>query len=141
KEKSASFIAGDGDDADPHRRGDAQSAVPRLPLVPDSIPKALKSIPRWVIWKAEERDGRLTKVPYRAKNPSVLASTMFPLTWAGFRTAKAAYSKGDADGIGIVVGEGLVGIDIDGCRDAATGVITAEAATIVEQLQSYTEIT
>lgn len=35
---------------------------------------------------------------------------------------------------------GIVGIDLDDCRDPATGEITDEAKLIVDQLRSYTEI-
>jgi hypothetical protein len=53
-----------------------------------------------------------------------------------------AYAQGKADGVGIVLtGDGLIGVDIDGCLDPTTGEITAEAAEVVKQLDSYTEIT
>jgi len=33
----------------------------------EKIPDELKSIPQWVVWRAESRGGKLTKVPYNAK--------------------------------------------------------------------------
>ena len=32
---------------------------------PENIPKEMKDIPQWVLWKLEKRDEKLTKVPYQ----------------------------------------------------------------------------
>ena len=54
-----------------------------------------------------------------------------------------AYRKGGFNGIGYVLtdDDGLVGADLDHCRDPETGTIEPWALRIVEHLDSYTEIT
>ena len=42
--------------------------------------------------------------------------------------------------LGFVLGDGFVGVDKDHCRNAETGAIEPWALAIVEQLDSYTEI-
>jgi primase-polymerase (primpol)-like protein len=46
----------------------------------------------------------------------------------------------EAEGVGIVLGEGLVGIDLDRCRDVQTGDIEPWASEIIHSLDSYTEV-
>jgi putative DNA primase/helicase len=42
-------------------------------------------------------------------------------------------------GIGLMLGDGIVGIDLDHVRDAATGALEAWASEIVDEIRSYTE--
>src|SRR5439155_14732757 len=63
-----------------------------------------------------------------------------PATWGSFDAALAAVVAGKADGAGIVLGDGVVGVDVDDCRDPETGALTAEALAIVQALDSYTEV-
>src|SRR5207244_2269479 len=51
----------------------------------------------------------------------------------------AAVAAGKAAGPGIVLGDGLVGVDLDHCRDPETGAIEPWALAIVKELASYTE--
>ena len=81
-----------------------------------------------------------TKVPYQAECPSTRASSTDATTWSEFDTAHAAVEDGKADGVGFVLGDGYVGVDLDACRDPETGVMTAEAHAIIDGLSSYTEI-
>lgn len=55
-----------------------------------AIPAELRQRPQWVLWRLEERDGKLTKVPYRAADPTRTASTTEPGTWATFEAALQA---------------------------------------------------
>jgi len=106
------------------------------------VPVELKQRQQWVCWRREERDGKLTKVPYRADGAGK-ASTTDAATWASFEAANRAYSAGGYDGIGFVFTEAdpFTGIDLDHCRDSQTGEIEAWAKTIIDSLRSYTEIT
>ncbi|WP_233598042.1 hypothetical protein [Comamonas sp. BIGb0124] len=64
---------------------------------------------RWVVWKGP-------KVPYCATAINSAASVTDPSTWASFPQAQAAYEEGGYSGVGFVLnGDGLVGIDLDGC--------------------------
>ena len=71
------------------------------------VPSLLKAKHRWVCWRAETRNGKSTKVPYRADGQG-RAKTNDPSTWAAFPTERARF-----DGIGFVLGDGIVGIDVD----------------------------
>jgi hypothetical protein len=115
------------------------------PLRPDfeRIPAALREHPRWVLWRLEwnAATGKWTKVPHRADGAGK-ASTTNPDTWSPFEAARDAYERGelDADGVGFVVGEGIVGGDVDACRDPATGELTADAAAIIAEMRTYAEV-
>ena len=77
-----------------------QSAGPpsgNAALRPESIPDALKSRPRWVLWRLDIRDGKTTKPPYQASG--ALASVDDPTTWTDFDTALAAYQAGGFSGL------------------------------------------
>jgi len=87
---------------------------PSVDFRPDNIPEELKSLPCWLLWKPELREGRWTKVPYRVDDPSRKASTTDPQDWADFETA-IAMAWPNRCGIGFVFSEdfGVVGIDFD----------------------------
>jgi archaellum biogenesis ATPase FlaH len=100
------------------------------------IPATLKVSPRFVLWKYEDRDGKPTKVPYQTNGKR--ASSTNKATWTTFDdviTAVTGY-----DGIGIMLGDGLAGIDLDHCRDAETGVIDEWAQAVIDHVDSYTEV-
>lgn len=111
----------------------------------DGIPAELRRLPRWVTWRAEADGGKSKprKTPYRADLPDALASSADPDTWGTFEQAEAAYLDGDRTGIGFVLdGSGnLAGVDIDGCRDAATGAIAPTALALLEGMGAgYIEV-
>lgn len=112
------------------------SILPRL----ESLPVEVRSTTRAVVWKKELRDGLWTKVPYQAERPHVLASVDNPATWATFDHAYNAVFDAKADGVGIVLGNGLVGIDLDQCRNPETGEIHPDRLELIRALDSYTEI-
>ena len=105
----------------------------------------LKHRRRWVPWRPELRPGqdKPTKVPYRAADLSQRASTTDADTWATFEQATRAVSgSGGKYGIGYVfdTDDGSSGVDLDNCRDPATGELEPWAKEIIELLASYTEI-
>lgn len=105
----------------------------------DNIPDHLKSLRRWVCWRYEERAGKPTKVPYTARTGNKAASDK-PETWSSFEDAMQAFQAGGYAGVGIMLGDGLVGVDLDKCRGPDSGEVAAWAAEIVSALNSYTEI-
>jgi putative DNA primase/helicase len=111
----------------------------------DNIPEELKKLDRWVCWRWEEKfkkDGSPDKPAKVPMNPNSVgrAMTSNPATWATFYDAVEGVTKYGYPGIGFVFnGDGVVGVDIDHCRDPETGVITTEAKNIISTLDSYTE--
>lgn len=109
------------------------------------IPTELRALPRWLVWRGETRAGipKPAKVPYRADLPDTRASSTDPDTWCSFEQAEAAYLDGDRDGVGLVLDgtDNLAGVDIDGCRDAATGTIDPRALALLERIGAgYVEV-
>lgn len=100
----------------------------------ENILEELRERPQWVVWRYEERNGKLTKVPYSPLSFERASSTDL-MTWSPFDVAVTAYKVGDFDGIGFVFcsGDGFVGIDIDDCRDPETGELEPWAQAIVNQ--------
>jgi putative DNA primase/helicase len=100
----------------------------------EGIPLELRERRQWVVWRAVERDGKTTKVPYRADGAGRASSTD-PITWATFEAAVAGAEALAADGIGFVFSEDdpFCGVDLD------LELSEADRAAIALQLDSYTE--
>jgi P4 family phage/plasmid primase-like protien len=116
---------------------------------------SLATLPVWVAWQLNQQD---KKVPYSPATGRA-ASATDPGTWGTFSDACArvddriekGYLPSGPDGsgkggVGIVLGWndtadfGLVGFDLDTCRDPATGEMTPWALVVLAKLNSYTEI-
>lgn len=106
----------------------------------ENIPQSLKRLLQWVTWCSEQRNGRLTKVPYQVDGKTP-AKTNNPQTWGSFAKAVVTQSTDLVDGIGLVFAPagGLVGIDLDDALDAK-GTLLPKAQKIVDKIGSYTEI-
>jgi putative DNA primase/helicase len=122
---------------------------PWLSVIAEHIPPRLKTLRtdivggQWVCWRAmwEATRRKWTKPPIKATDGNA-ASHSNPQTWGTYEQALATYHAGYANGIGVVLHKnGIVGIDLDHCVDPTTGVIGRWASTVVQQLNSYTEIT
>lgn len=109
-------------------------------MLPDAI-QTLKQHHHWVGWKVEKRNGKQTKIP---KNPRTgdNASSTNPETWTSYEAALESIEKFGFDGIGFVFSTDFdfCGIDLDNCLDPDTGQLQDWAALVVEQMDSYTEI-
>jgi RecA-family ATPase len=127
--------------------------LPPRPVAPDDyhmppdIPAiaelcALKS---WVCWAYALNKTRTkwTKEPKQPWQPRVNASTSDARTWGDFGQAvKAAMGTSGIDGIGFVFtsNDELVGFDLDGVRDPATGKVEPWAQEIIELSETYAEL-
>jgi putative DNA primase/helicase len=131
----------------------ARPCPPRVNV--EAIPDALKSGERFVCWSyVEDRDRDTGAVDWDKPplDPRTLgpASSTNPRTWSGIDVALDAYDRAGLDGIGIVLHRsaddlhagtpGLVGIDLDDCRDPQTGAIQPWASEIIREFDSYTEV-
>ena len=104
-----------------------------------NIPKVLKKYDQWVCWNYEIRSGKPTKIPMHAVK-GYRASIKKPKDWFDFTTCME-YSY-DFDGIGYVLSmdDPFVIWDLDDCYNVDSKERVKTAASIVEQLNSYTEI-
>lgn len=108
----------------------------------DSVPAALRERAQWVLWRLVHRP-RAKKPPKIPFGPSgAAASTTDPATWSTFDEVRAAYGTGGFDGVGFVftADDPFVGIDLDLCRDPATGELTPTAQAAIARFETYCEI-
>ena len=101
--------------------------------------------PQWVAWRNEDRDGKPTKVPYVARDRRAEADDR--TNWLTHDKAAAlaeAIINGGDGGIGIELGKcgnvWLAGIDLDTCRDPATGDVEPWAQEVLNRLGTYSEV-
>jgi putative DNA primase/helicase len=109
----------------------------------------LANLPIWVAWREEKKpDGSLTKVP---KNPRTGGNASVPTNPRTYGTRAAAerraeqITKTTKGGIGVVLGplpngQHLAAIDLDSCRDVASGAITPRAQEVIRRFNTYAEI-
>jgi predicted P-loop ATPase len=106
---------------------------------------SLATVPRWVAWQTQDRDGKPSKVPFQANGAKAKADG--PSTWCSRAMAQERadllpkpYGVG---GVGIMLGkhEGLVlaGLDLDTCLDESGG-MAPWAVEMVERFGSYAEV-
>ncbi len=84
---------------------------------------------------------RKGKMPIDPKNGYFGAKANDPSTWGSLDQALEAlvkYRAKGVDGIGIELGDGLCGIDIDHCVDEH-GTVSPQARDVIKVMDSYTE--
>jgi len=92
-------------------------------------------------WKSEK--AKWDKPPFMPDGVRH-ASSADPNTWCTYEEAMVAYEAGRIDGIGICLRglmNGEIFVDLDDCRDPASGEISVWAKAIIDEANSYTEIT
>ena len=87
---------------------------------------------RWVCWRREVVKGKETKVPYQPNG--YRAASNKPSTWSTYAECAAVSQL-----IGVVLGDGIVGVDFDRCCDAFEGKFTPGSREMVIALDSYGE--
>jgi hypothetical protein len=118
----------------------------------EKLPVALERLTaeqRWLVWRWEQRrkksdeEVKWTKPPYMARFPKKHAMSNNPETWGTYADAIKAVKAGDADGIGFaLLGSDVGAIDLDKCRDAATGEVADWAEELhAEAGEAYHEVT
>lgn len=125
-----------------------------LPPCQSTVPLELRVLVQWVGYRLKEVDGgtgkkRISKVPHKVDPrpmvgvPFQEASSTNSHDWSTFDNAVAAADAGKVEGPGFVFSDAdpYFGIDLDGCRDVATGAIAPEALRIIANFQgAYWEV-
>lgn len=99
----------------------------------EKLPHELKERGSFCLWKYEERDGCMTKVPYQTSG--LRADSTNKATFTDYATTISLRNK--YDGIGIGVFDDICAIDIDHCIE--NGVLSDMAEDIISRMDSYTE--
>lgn len=101
----------------------------------NNIPEEMKAERRWVLWKTKLNDkGKLTKIPICGYN-GFPARSNDKDTWSTFEECLENQSTYKCRGLGFMLGDGYVGVDIDHSIDNKE--LLDEFITM---LKSYTEI-
>jgi AAA domain/Primase C terminal 2 (PriCT-2) len=97
----------------------------------------------WLCWCWFWNGKKWTKPPRRVDNPERNASSSDPATWGSYEEAVEQVRAGRANGIGFALkGLNIGGVDLDHCRDPATGVIDPWAEERLAQFpDTYVEAT
>ena len=108
----------------------------------DKIPPELRSRRQWVVWRMIPAKPKPKKIPFQPRQHKKMASTTDPTTWARYDEAVQAYEDHPFSGIGFVFtkDDPFTGVDLDKCRDAKTGELEPWAQNLVEQFNSYCEV-
>lgn len=101
----------------------------------DNIPEGMIMFDNWVCWKLENRDEKITKVPYTFKNNKLVECDITNVNnLMAFSDAVAIAEEYELNGIGFAfIGDGICGIDVDHC--VIDGKLTDEVAKIIEQFK------
>jgi len=118
----------------------------KTPINFNEIPSELRLLHQWILWRAEEKGGRYTKIPYQVDGNEARSNDR--RTWSSFPTAAKFYTESNADGVGFVFSrqDSYIGIDIDKCvtyssndKEKVNPIINDFAKEIIDTLDSYTE--
>lgn len=86
----------------------------------------------WVAW-ADEGGRKVPKSPHGGN-----ARSNDPSTWGTYAEAEAARAKNGYSGVGLMLTDGYIGIDLDGAVE--DGAVAGWAQEIIDSLDSYAEL-
>ncbi len=92
----------------------------------ENIPDSLKKEKRWCLYKLVDRKGKITKIPITITGDFAKVNDIS--TFSTYENAKKALSKGVGFGLGFLLGDGYVGIDIDKVDDEISKYFSDENA-------------
>lgn len=105
----------------------------------ENIPQELKDNGFWCLWKREEVNGRMTKIPYNPRTQGKAMSNNKETFNKFDYTCKSLENNPQFNGLGLGVFDGIGAIDIDHCFDE-NGKMSELATDVINSLDSYTEI-
>lgn len=87
------------------------------------------------------RGSKATKIPFNPHRPLAGAKSNDPATWATFEVAERLCKVESFDGLGFVfyADDPYVGIDLDNCRNPATGEVNAWGTEVLAKFGGYAE--
>jgi hypothetical protein len=114
-----------------------------LPVKAGQIPDSLKNINRWVCWKLDllsrpNKPEKWAKVPYHPKG--YRASSTNQNSWSTFEQVLCAYEGGGFEGIGVILGDGLHGVDLDDHFDPIDDRLDEFGQEIIDRVAGYCEV-
>lgn len=95
----------------------------------------LKEMRIWVLWRREQRDGKITKVPFAANGGKTGADAKYSGTWVTYEAALEAAERQTCAGVGFVIPKGYFFLDVDG-RDQDDPYVRE----LLERFNSYAEL-
>ena len=106
------------------------------PSSDNPLAKLFASSRRWVLWRSEKVDGRLTKVCYQVDGRK--AASTRPAEWSTLAQVQAKQAKHDGIGLMFAPDRQLIGIDLDHVVDQ--GAITDPASRdLVEAVRPHAD--
>src|ERR1700740_633443 len=109
-----------------------------------NVPHYLRSGFSWLCFKFQTAPNRerAKKVPIDSETGQ-RARYKDPAAWGTLEQAMAGCARFHADGVGyaFMFDDNIVGLDLDNCRNAATGKIDQWASDIIREANSYSEVT
>ena len=118
---------------------DTTTATLEHPVAPIPAITELATLPQWVLWRYQERDGKKVKLPYQLNGR--LAKTNDPATWSTYQGCLEGLAQPGDYGLGFVFSDDdpYVGIDLDACL-YPDGSVAWWAKPYLAQFSSYAEV-
>lgn len=111
-----------------------------------AIPAELRDLKRWTCWQESTKGKPPIQATVAFNGRHVYARADDPATWAPFDVAHR-YWENDLSEAGVpsglsfaLNGDGIIGIDLDDCRNPKNKSISQWAVKIIKRFASYTEI-
>jgi primase-polymerase (primpol)-like protein len=107
------------------------------------VPAELRAQRQWVAWKyvPDASRAKPKKLPLSAATGGA-ASSVDPQTWSSFDQVVEFCDRDNLDGVGFVfsAGDDYCGVDLDNCVALETGVVRDASVLLIDELDSYTEL-
>lgn len=133
--------------AEPGAGSPHTDAAAMLLALQASAPQAMRDRAQWLLWRFEAAPGEAKprKVPYYVsgrRRKGTVGSVEDRAALKSFDVAIGHLAGGRYEGLGFAFlpGDGLIGVDIDGAIDPATGEVSALCQQAIDACASYTEL-
>jgi len=109
----------------------------------EDIPYEFKKEERWCLYKIIQRDGKNTKLPLKPNGKPAISNDK--TTWFSYEACIAALNRNIGDGLGFMLGDGYIGIDIDKVSDDIMEYsmdyhVNSMTADFLREISTYAEI-